>query len=225
MRKMELYDILKRVDHTMLSVSATRSDYVKLCDEGVAYNVASVCVPPSRIALCANQLGKQLAICTVVGFPNGYHDSETKVNEASLAIHHGASEIDMVIDIGKAKDRDYSAILEDIKKVRSVTTGFVLKVIIETSLLTDDEKIALCSVVNESGADFIKTSTGFSTGGATFNDVMLLRKYTIPSIKVKAAGGITSIEDAVRFIELGADRLGTSRIVKIAQAMESKNEY
>jgi len=214
---MELNEILSRVDHTMLNVSATKDDYLQLCDEGIQYGVASVCVPPSRVKLCAGQLDGQLKVCTVVGFPNGYYNTETKVNEALLAIRHGASEIDMVIDISKAKEHEYADILDDIKQVRSATKGFVLKVIIETALLTNDEKIALCDVVNKSGADYIKTSTGFAKGGATFDDVMLLRKYVMPSVRVKAAGGISTLEDAVRFIELGADRLGTSKIVKIAQ--------
>ena len=214
---MELSEILERVDHTMLSVSATKVDYLKLCDEGIRYGVASVCVPPSRVKFCASQSDGQLKVCTVIGFPNGYHDTDTKVNEALLAIRHGASEIDMVIDIGKAKEHEYADILDDIKQVRSATKGFVLKVIIETALLTNDEKIALCDVVNNSGADYIKTSTGFANGGATFADVMLLRKHVMPSVRVKAAGGISTLEDAIRFIELGADRLGTSRIVKIAK--------
>ena len=214
---MELNKILKRVDHTLLTVSAVQSDYALLCDEGVSFGVASVCVPPSRVKYCAERLDGKLCVCTVVGFPNGYHDPAAKANEAALALRHGASEIDMVIDIGQAKEHNYDAVLADIKQVRQATLGFVLKVIIEASLLTNDEKIALCDVVSASGADFIKTSTGFAGGGATFDDIILLKKHIAPSIKIKASGGISTIEAATRFIELGADRLGTSRIVKIVK--------
>jgi len=222
---MELKHLLKRVDHTMLNVSATEADYNRLCDEGIAYGVASVCVPPSRVKMCAERLGGKLAVCSVIGFPNGYHDSNAKAFEAALAIQHGAAEIDMVIDIGKAKDHNYAAILSDIRHVRAAAEGFILKVIIETALLNSEEKIALCNIVSESGADFIKTSTGFASAGATFDDVILLRKHILPSIKVKAAGGIATLDDAYRFIELGADRLGTSHIVKIIQGMSNRSGY
>ena len=218
---MELKDLLRRVDHTLLSVTATTADYVRLCNEGLDHEVACVCVPPSRVQFCAGFLAGRLKICTVVGFPNGYSATASKLFEAELALEHGASEIDMVIDIGKVKDLAYTAILQDIRSVRKVTEGFVLKVIIETALLSYDQKIAMCSVVSESGADFIKTSTGFASGGATFDDVALLKEHVAPSVKVKAAGGISTLEDAFRFIALGADRLGTSRIVKLVQGMET----
>ena len=213
-------ELLSHVDHTLLGITATTPDFIRLCDEGLTYKVASVCVPPSRVVLCAGRLAGQLAICTVVGFPNGYADSLAKANEAEVAIRQGAGEIDMVIDIGKAKEHDYAAVLSDIKNVRSATMGYVLKVIIETALLTREEKIALCHTVSESGADYVKTSTGFAPSGATFEDVELLRKFSAPEVKVKAAGGISSLEDAYRFIDLGADRLGTSRIVKLIQGMD-----
>ena len=218
-------NILKHVDHTLLGVTATQADFAVLCDEGVEYGVATVCVPPSRVEFCAARLAGRLAVCTVCGFPGGYHASGAKAREAELAIRSGAAEIDMVIDIGKAKDGDYAAVLADIRQVRSAAAGAVLKVIIETALLTRDEKIALCHVVSESGADYIKTSTGFAGGGATFDDVALLRQHSSPALKVKAAGGIATLEDAQRFIQLGADRLGTSRIVKLAQGMAKTDGY
>ena len=218
-KTMDIKDLLQCVDHTLLGVTATSTDYITLCDEGLTYNVASVCIPPSRVKSCAQYLAGRLAICTVVGFPNGYAHTLAKANEASQAINHGASEIDMVIDIGKAKEHDYPGILADIKAVRSATAGSILKVIIETAYLTQEEKISLCHVVSESGADFIKTSTGFAPGGATFDDVALLKANVSPHVKVKAAGGITSLDDAYKFISIGANRLGTSRIVKIAQGM------
>ncbi|MCL2499110.1 MAG: deoxyribose-phosphate aldolase [Defluviitaleaceae bacterium] len=218
-------EILSHVDHTLLGVIATTQDYLKLCDEGMAFGVASVCVPPSRVGLCVNHLAGKLAVCTVVGFPNGYADTETKAYEAAAAIRAGATEIDMVIDIGKAKEHDYESILADIKNVRAATGTHILKVIIETALLTREEKIALCKVVGDSGADYIKTSTGFASSGATFEDVALLREHSPNHIKVKAAGGISSLEDASLFIKLGADRLGTSRIVKIVQGMNEGSGY
>ena len=215
---MRIEDILKHVDHTLLSVTATSEEYIKLCDDGMKYGVASVCIPPSRVFECAQYVRKndsKLPICTVVGFPNGYNQTQTKVNESAEAIIQGATEIDMVINIGKLKERDYIAVSQDIKMVRRATEGYILKVIIETALLTDDEKKAMCEIVNNSGADYIKTSTGFASGGATFYDVILLRKYSAPHVKVKAAGGITTLDDAIRFIKLGAERLGTSRIIKL----------
>jgi deoxyribose-phosphate aldolase len=212
--------ILPYVDHTLLSVTATTAEYQRLCDEGMKFGVAAVCVPPSRVAMCVEYIKGKVAVCTVAGFPNGYTDSAAKAYEAALAVSAGAAEIDMVINIGQAKEHDYAAVLEDIKKVRAACEGSVLKVIIETAFLTEDEKIALCKVVGDSGADYIKTSTGFAAGGATFDDVALLRKHSPAHVKVKAAGGITSMEDAEKFIALGAERLGTSRIVKIVQGME-----
>jgi len=216
---MEIKQLLSHVDHTLLSVTATTADYIQLCNEGTAHGVASVCVPPSRVFDCAKQLHGCIKVCTVIGFPNGYAESRTKAAEAGAAIDDGASEIDMVIDIGRAKEHNYTAVLADIKQVRRATEGHILKVIIETALLTQEEKIALCHVVSESGADHIKTSTGFAASGATFDDVALLRKYVAPEVKVKAAGGIATLEDAYKFIALGADRLGTSRIIKIVQGM------
>jgi deoxyribose-phosphate aldolase len=221
---MRVENILKHVDHTLLSVTATSGDYIELCDEGMKYGVASVCVPPSRVFECAEYVrktGGKLPICTVVGFPNGYNQAQIKVAEAVDAINHGATEIDMVINIGKVKERDYHALLQEIRMLREATEGHILKVIIETALLTDDEKKKMCEVVNNSGADYIKTSTGFASGGATFDDVALLRKYSATHVKVKAAGGINSLEDAIKFIELGAERLGTSRIIKLVQGMDS----
>jgi len=212
--------LLSYVDHTLLAPTATTSDYLGLCDEGIKYNVASVCIPPSRVELCQNHVAQKLKICTVVGFPNGYTSSLAKAHEAELAIKHGAKEVDMVIDIGNAKDHNYKAILADIQTVRKATEGYILKVIIETAVLTQDEKIALCHVVSESGADYIKTSTGFASGGATLEDVKLLRVHTAKQVKIKAAGGIATLDDAYQFISLGADRLGTSRIVKLVQGLE-----
>ena len=217
---MDIKELLTYVDHTLLSPAATGPDYIRHCCEGIKHGVAAVCVPPSRVGLCADYLDGRVKICTVAGFPNGYSDTRTKVLEATTAIGQGACEIDMVIDIGLAKEQNFGFVLEDIKAMRSATAGSILKVIIETTLLTQDEKIALCHIVSESGADYIKTSTGFAGGGATDADVALLRKYSAPHVKVKAAGGISSLEDAFRFIALGADRLGTSRLIKLAQGLD-----
>jgi len=217
----KLKSLLRHVDHTLLNVAATDAEYIALCDEGLKYGVASVCVPPSRVELCAGHLKGALAVCTVVGFPNGYSNSVVKAYEAELAIRQGAAEIDMVVDIGKVREQDFDAVLSDIRQVRAATDGNILKVIIETTLLTHDEKIKLCEIVSASGADYIKTSTGFAGGGATFDDVALLRKHVAPNVKVKAAGGISSLDDAFKFVELGADRLGTSRIVKIIKGMDA----
>jgi len=211
--------LLARVDHTLLKVDASEADFIRLTDEASEYEVACICVPPSRVSFCANRLAGKIAVGSVTGFPNGYNDPEAKAYEAERIISLGAVEIDMVIDIGKVKDGNYAYILEDIRRSRKATEGYILKVIIETALLTADEKIKLCKVVSESGADFIKTSTGFAGGGATPEDVELLRKHTEPHVKVKAAGGINSLEDAFCFAELGADRLGTSRIVKLAKGI------
>lgn len=217
----EIDEMLACVDHTLLNVAATTSDYITLCQEGMEYHVASLCVPPSRVSLCAGHVNNTVAIGTVVGFPNGYTDSSIKAQEAALAIQHGASEIDMVVNIGMVREKDFNAVFSDIRQVRAATEGFVLKVIIESSILTHDEKLALCQVVGTSGADYIKTSTGFSSGGATFDDVTLLRKNVPSNVKVKASGGIETLDDAFQFIKLGADRLGTSRIIKIIQGMNA----
>ena len=217
---MDLKSLLARVDHTLLDICATQSDFFAICIDGLEYGVASVCVPPSAVRLCAGYLEGKLPVCTVVGFPNGYGSSEVKAFEAEDAIKHGAAEIDMVINLGHVKDKKFSEVLADIRAVREVTEKKILKVIIETVKLSHEEKIKLCEIVSESGADFIKTSTGFAGGGATFEDVSLLSKHVAPSVQVKAAGGINSLEDAYRFVELGASRLGTSRIIKLVKGLD-----
>ena len=221
---MNINEILSKVDHTLLSQAATWAEIKALCDDGLKYQTASVCIPPSYVKKAAEYVSGRLKICTVIGFPNGYNTTAVKCAETEDAVKNGADEIDMVINIGRVKDGDYASVLNEIKAVKQACHGKLLKVIIETCLLTDEEKTKLCSVVSESGADYIKTSTGFSTGGATFRDVELMRKNSHPSLKVKAAGGIASIEDAEKMIELGADRLGTSRIVKIVKSGEDKND-
>ena len=215
----KLKKMLSCVDHTLLSPAATENDFKVLCDEAVEYNVASVCVPPTRVEFCAEYLKGRVRICTVVGFPNGYMLGHVKMYETVRAINQGAKEIDMVINLGYLKDGAYNMVLSEIDAVRKSADGRLLKVIIETSLLTEEEKIKMCEIVGESGAAYIKTSTGFAGGGATANDVALLRKHSPKHVKVKASGGIASIEDAYEFMELGADRLGTSRIVKLVQGM------
>ena len=208
--------ILSKVDHTLLSQGATWEEIKVLCDDAVKYETASVCVAPSFVKRCAEYLkDKDVLVCTVIGFPNGYNTKEVKVFETKNAIENGADEIDMVINIGDVKMGDYDKILDEIKEIKAACGDKTLKVIIETCLLTDDEKKKMCVVVSKSGADFIKTSTGFSTGGATFDDIKLFAENVEKHVKIKAAGGISSIDDAEKFIELGASRLGTSRIVKI----------
>ena len=218
----ELKNILSRVDHTLLSQTATWEEIRAICDDGVKYGCASVCIPASYVKQAAEYVDGKIAICTVIGFPNGYDTTAAKCFEAADAVKNGASEIDMVINIGWVKDKKWDALLEEIKAVKAACHGKLLKVIIETCLLTDDEKIKLCEIVSNSGADFIKTSTGFSTAGATFHDVELFAKHVKPGVKIKAAGGISSLEDAEKFIELGASRLGTSRVVKIVKKMEAE---
>lgn len=220
---MELKDILAKCDHTLLRVDATAEEIRNLCDEGMKYNCASVCIPAAHVAGAKRYVGDRLAICTVIGFPNGYSTSAVKAYEAADAVKNGADEIDMVINLGMVKDGCWDAVSEDIKAVRAATEGKILKVIIETCLLTEEEKIKLCEVVSDTGADYIKTSTGFSKAGATREDVALMRKYSAPHLKVKAAGGISSLQDAEDMINLGADRLGTSRIVKIASAQDTSD--
>ena len=215
---MELSEILSKCDHTLLSQTATWEDIKAICDDGMKFHTASVCIPACHVAQAKQYVGDKLAICTVIGFPNGYDTTAAKCFMAYDAVGHGADEIDMVINIGWAKEGKFDAILEEIKQVKAHCCGKLLKVIIETCLLTEEEKIELCRVVSESGADYIKTSTGFSTGGATFADVELFSKHVGKHVKIKAAGGISSIADAEKFIELGASRLGTSRIVKIAKS-------
>ena len=221
---MELKDILAKCDHTLLGQASTWADIKAICDDGMKYHTASVCIPASFVKQAKAYVGGKLAICTVIGFPNGYATTAAKCFMASDAVDNGADEVDMVINIGWAKEGKWEEITSEIAAIKAACKGRILKVIIETCLLTDEEKIALCKCVSDSGADYIKTSTGFSTAGATFADVELFAKYVAPHVKIKAAGGIASLSDAEKFIALGADRLGTSRIVKIAKAMEAGTE-
>lgn len=212
---MDNSEILKLVDHTLLKQQATWEDIKLLCDDGIKYNVASVCIPASYVKRVKAYVGENLSICTVIGFPNGYSTLETKVFETENAILNGADEIDMVINIGDLKDKNYDKILTEINQIKKVCKDKILKVIIETCLLTDEEKIKMCEIVSLSNADFIKTSTGFSTQGATKEDIKLFKMYMKEGKGIKAAGGISSFEDAENFILLGATRLGTSRLIKI----------
>lgn len=214
---MNINEILSKVDHTLLSQNATWDEIKVICDDGIKYNTASVCIPASFVAQAKEYVGEKLAICTVIGFPNGYSTTATKVYETADAVKNGADEIDMVINVGWLKDKKYDCILNEINAIKDACNGKILKVIIETCLLTDEEKIKMCEIVSNSNADFIKTSTGFSTAGATKEDIELFAKHTTNGKKIKAAGGIASIEDAEDFINLGASRLGTSRIVKIVK--------
>lgn len=220
---MELNDILKTCDHTLLRVDASSREIMELCDQAVRYGCASVCIPPCHVAGARRYLGAKMKVCTVIGFPNGYCTSAVKAFETEDAIRNGADEIDMVINLSMVKDACWEEVRNDIMAVRKASAGHVLKVIIECCLLTEEEKIRLCEIVSECGADFIKTSTGFSTGGATPGDVKLMREHCPDTVKVKAAGGISSLEDAEEFLALGAERLGTSRIVKLAMALEKQN--
>lgn len=215
-----LSDILAICDHTLLRVDCTSDEIRTLCDQAIKYDCASVCIPPCHVAGAKRYVGDRMKICTVIGFPNGYSTGAVKAYEAADAIKNGADEIDMVINLSMVKDGCWEDVANDIRLVRKATEGYVLKVIIECCLLTDEEKIRLCGIVSECGADYIKTSTGFSKGGATFADVQLMRENCPSSVKVKAAGGISTLEDAEEFMRLGADRLGTSRIVKIAMNAE-----
>ena len=220
---MDINEILRRVDHTDLRVDSTEADIRELCADAAKYRTASVCVPQSRVALAARLLSDtDVAVCTVIGFPNGYDSAAAKVFQAKDAIKNGATEIDTVINIGDVKDGRFDLVLGELKQIKAACGDLILKVIVETCLLSEAEKIEMCRVVSESGADFIKTSTGFSKAGATFEDVALFAAHVAPHVKIKAAGGISSIEDAERFIELGADRLGTSRIVKIVKQTASE---
>lgn len=219
---MDKQAILNRVDHTLLTTTATWEQVKSLCDEGLKYHTASVCIPPRFVKRAGDYVGNDLKICTVIGFPNGYNSTETKVFETEDAIRGGADEIDMVISLGLVKAGDWDGVLAEIKAVKASCRGRILKVIVEACQLTREEKVKACQIVTLAGADFIKTSTGFSTGGATADDVRLLRTCCPPHVKVKAAGGIASLADAEEFIRLGADRLGTSRIVKIAMAQEQQ---
>ena len=217
---MELKDILAKCDHTLLTQTATWAEIKGVCDDGMKYHTASVCIPASYVKQAKQYVGDRLPICTVIGFPNGYDTTAAKCFEAADAVKNGASEVDMVINIGWVKDGLYDKVLEEIKAIKGHCDGRLLKVIIETCLLTDAEKIEMCRVVSESGADYIKTSTGFGGGGATREDVALFKAHVAPHVKIKAAGGIADLNDAKDFIALGADRLGTSRIVKAVKAME-----
>ncbi|NLB42799.1 MAG: deoxyribose-phosphate aldolase [Clostridiales bacterium] len=217
---MDLEKILSSVDHTLLSVVASWEEIKAICDDGICYGAASVCIPASYVKAAAEYVDGKLPICTVIGFPNGYSTSASKCFEATNAVENGAAEIDMVINVGWLKDKKYELLFEEIKAVKAACKGMLLKVIIETCLLDEQEKIKMCEIVSESGADYIKTSTGFSSGGATREDVALFIKYVKPHVKIKAAGGISSLQDAEDFLKLGASRLGTSRIIKIIKSME-----
>lgn len=222
---MELSKILSKCDHTLLSQSATWEEIKAVCDDGIKFSTASVCIPPSYVKDAKNYVGDKLSICTVIGFPNGYSTTATKIFEAKDAIANGADEIDTVINIGHLKDKKYDEILSELSALKEACGEKILKVIIETCLLSDDEKIKMCEIVTRSGADYIKTSTGFSTAGATREDVALFAKHIGDGVLIKAAGGIASLKDAEDFIELGASRLGTSRIVKIAKNEKSQSNY
>ena len=222
---MELKDILAKCDHTLLAQTSTWEQIKAICDDGMYYKTASVCIPASFVKQAKEYVGDKLAICTVIGFPNGYATTAAKCFMASDAVDNGADEVDMVINIGWAKEGKWAEITAEIAALKVACKSKLLKVIIETCLLTDEEKIALCKCVTEAKADYIKTSTGFSTAGATFADVELFAKHIGPDVKIKAAGGISSLEDAEKFIELGASRLGTSRIVKIAKGLKNDGSY
>ena len=222
---MELSEILSKCDHTLLAQTATWEEIKAICDDGMTYKTASVCIPASFVKQAKDYVGNKLAICTVIGFPNGYATTKAKCFMASDAVDNGADEVDMVINIGWAKEGKFEEIRDEIAAIKAACKGRLLKVIIETCLLTDEEKIALCKAVSDSSADYIKTSTGFSKAGATFADVELFAKHVAPHVKIKAAGGISSLEDAEKFITLGASRLGTSRVVKIAKGLKNDGSY
>lgn len=214
---MEVRDILSKVDHTLLKQESTWEQIKEICDDGMKYQTASVCIPPCYVSQASEYTKGKLSICTVIGFPNGNSTTKTKCFETADAVKNGAEEIDMVINIGWLKAGMYDEILDEINQIKRACNGKLLKVIIETCLLTDEEKVKMCEIVSKSDADFIKTSTGFSTNGATVSDIKLFAEYMSDSKQIKAAGGISSMEDAKKFIELGADRLGTSRIVKLVK--------
>ena len=214
-------EILKHVDHTLLLQGATWEEIKQICDDAMKYETASVCIAPSYVKQAAEYMGDKMAVCTVIGFPNGYMTTKAKEFETKDALENGASEIDMVINIGWLKDKKYDLIENEIRDLKAVCKDKILKVIIETCFLTDEEKIKMCEIVTNAGADYIKTSTGFGGAGATFEDIKLFSEHIGPNVKMKAAGGISSIEDAEKFLELGADRLGTSRIIKIVKNEEA----
>lgn len=222
---MDYKEILSKADHTLLTQTATWDEIKAICDDAMTYGTASVCIPATFVKKAKDYVGGRMKVCTVIGFPNGYSTKEVKVFETETALKDGADEIDMVIHVGSVKEGRYDAVLDEIRAVKAVCGDKILKVIIETCLLTDEEKIQMCHVVTESGADYIKTSTGFSTGGATFEDIALFSKHIGPNVKMKAAGGISSMEDAEKFIELGVSRLGTSRIIKLVKGMETGSGY
>lgn len=226
-------ELLSKVDHTLLTVGCTWEEIKEICDDGMKFGTASVCIPPCYVKKASEYLvNSPVKVCTVIGFPNGYNNAEVKAFETRCAIIDGAREIDMVINVGFLKEKSFNAVLDEIAEIRKACDEFsesygkiILKVIIETCLLTEEEKIKMCDIVSQSGADFIKTSTGFSKGGATKEDVILMKKNVLPHVKVKAAGGISSIEDANEFIKLGAERLGTSKVVKILKNETPKGDY
>ena len=218
-------EILKTVDHTLLTQTATWEEIRQVLDDGIAYGTASACIPAAYVKQAVAYVNGRLPICTVIGFPNGYHTTEVKVYETKDAIANGAQEIDMVIHIGHLKDHKYKEIEDEIRKIHEACDGRILKVIIETCLLTEEEKIKMCEIVTNAGAEYIKTSTGFSTGGATFADVKLMKEQVGPNVKVKAAGGIASLADAEEMIRLGADRLGTSRMIRLMQNNDQGSGY
>ena len=218
---MDNKEILKHVDHTLLAQGATWDEIRKICDDAIEYGTASVCIPPSYVKQAKEYVGDKMAVCTVIGFPNGYSTTKTKEFETKDALANGADEIDMVINIGWVKDKKYDLVEDEIRTLKAACKDKILKVIIETCLLTEEEKIRMCEAVTKAGADYIKTSTGFSTAGATFEDIKLFSEHIGPDVKMKAAGGISSLADAERFLELGADRLGTSRIVKLVRNEEA----
>ena len=222
---MEVENILKIVDHTLLLQTSTWEEIKQICDDAMKYGTASVCIPPCYVKQAAEYMGDKMTVCTVIGFPNENCTTATKVFETKDAIADGAKEIDMVINVGQLKAKNYDYVLNEIKEIKAACGDKILKVIIETCLLTDEEKIKMCEIVTESGADFIKTSTGFSTAGATFDDVELFAKHVGKDVKIKAAGGISSLADAEKFMELGAERLGTSRIVKIVKNQDTGAGY
>ena len=218
---MDVKNILAHCDHTLLKPESTWEQIKAICDEGLEYGCASVCIPASYVKQANDYVGSDLKICTVIGFPNGYSTTEVKVFETEDAIRNGADEIDMVINIGWVKDKRWDDVLEEIKTIKASCKGRILKVIVEACLLTQEENIKMCQLVSESGADYIKTSTGFSTGGATREDVALFKEHVAPHVKIKAAGGIATLEDAQDFLDLGASRLGTSRIVKLVKGQQA----
>ena len=215
---MDKKEILKRVDHTLLTQTATWEEIKVICDDAIAYGTASVCIPPSYVKRVKEYVGDRMAVCTVIGFPNGYNTTAVKEFETKEALNEGADEIDMVVNLGDVRDGNFEKVTDEIRTLKAACGDKILKVIIETCLLIEEEKIALCRAVTEAKADFIKTSTGFSKAGATFEDVELFAKHIGPDVKIKAAGGISSFADAEKFVELGASRVGTSRLVKIMKA-------